>query len=120
MGKKVVESVEFYDDWDGTPLEEKDAKPRYLTFEGVRYEYYLTNEHQHELADIIKKLTSGTAVPPESSRKASKTTRSTSLNTYGLDAKEVREVGLSEGITKPQGRLSQAAYDHANKVLNKK
>jgi hypothetical protein len=118
MGKKVIETVEFVDDWDGTPLKERDAEPRYLTFEGVKYEYYLTGEHQLELADIIKKLTSGTPVGTDTP--ARKTARTSSLNTYGLDAKEVREVGLSEGITKPQGRLSQAAYDHANKVLNGK
>jgi hypothetical protein len=117
MAKKIIETVEYYDDWDGELLDEKDTKPVTVTLGDVTYDLYLSaanKEKLNEMLDLVRKGTSHTRGGRTTSKGAGRTDRKEVRAWAQTDGKGLL---TANGITIPgdRGPISPRVYDAYDK-----
>lgn len=129
MGVKQV--TQITDDFDGSDLTGKDIEPQTITFEGKKYEVYMSAANTERFQDflsgtapLVQKSSSSTG----SGRRSSSTAPTNStVNTYGYPVADVRSWAVSEGlkgkngnpITEETRRINQDIYDAYHEAQNK-
>lgn len=104
MGKQQVEIIT--DDLDGSDITGQDIKPQTITFEGKKYEVYMSASNTQKFVDFLSgvaPLISKSSPKPGAKKSSTSPSTGSTVNTYGYPIDDVRAWAEAQGLKGKNG-----------------